>query len=190
MAGGRLYLVRHAQADGSDDSDPALSDVGCEQADALGRRLARVGATVVVHGPRRRARQTARRIASNIAGSRVQMSTQLDDRTPVPSAANRTDYLPRYWDWLAAVPVDQQDVDGRQIGLTAAWLANLVRESDAPIVAVTHAFVIGWIVQTSLAAPVDTWMTLVPSNASLTTLDCSSDGPHLLAYNDTGHLPQ
>ena len=83
----------------------------------------------------------------------------------------------------------EQDLDGRQITEAASRLAASARNADAPVVAITHAFVIAWIVQTSLAAPGDAWMKLTPANASLTTFDCTSGGLRLLSYNDTGHLP-
>ncbi len=56
------------------------------------------------------------------------------------------------------------------------------------MIAITHAFVIAWIVQTSLAAPAAAWMRLSPANAGLTTFDCTKDRLQLVSYNDTGHL--
>jgi broad specificity phosphatase PhoE len=183
-----LHLVRHAQAAGSDDGDPSLSDTGRAQADALGSRLALVGASAVLHGPRRRAEETATRVADKLIHGHVEACELLNDRTPVPSPQHFADYPENYWDWLAGTPTDEQDIDGRQISLAASRLAASAQAADAPLIAITHAFVIGWIVQTSLAAPADAWMTLCPANASLTTFDCSRERMRLLSYNDTGHL--
>jgi broad specificity phosphatase PhoE len=107
----------------------------------------------------------------------------------VPSPQHHADYPETYWTWLEEVPADERDIDGRHIGLAASWLAASAQAAESPVIAITHAFVIGWIVQTSLAAPADSWMTLAPANASLTTIDCSGDCMRLVSYNDTGHLP-
>jgi probable phosphoglycerate mutase len=59
-----------------------------------------------------------------------------------------------------------------------------------PTVLVTHAFVIGWFVRSSIEAPAHRWMELFPDQASLTTIRFHDDGrpPALVRFNDTGHL--
>jgi probable phosphoglycerate mutase len=74
------------------------------------------------------------------------------------------------------------------MSLAASRLAASARAAEGPVIAITHAFVIGWIVQMSLEAPAAAWMTLRPANASLTTFDCTRDRLPLVSYNDTGHL--
>ena len=119
----------------------------------------------------------------------MQVSERLDDRTPVPSPPRFSDYPARFLDWLAATPADERDVDGRQISDAVAALADQARAlGEGAVVAVTHAFVIGWIVRTVLDAPTPAWLSLAPSHAGLTVLDCTTDGVNLVAYNDTGHL--
>lgn len=58
-----ILLVRHAEADGHDGEDPPLGPGGVRQAGLLGERLAGTEATRLLHGPRRRARQTAELLA-------------------------------------------------------------------------------------------------------------------------------
>ena len=188
MTAALLHLVRHAHAAGSDSENPALSGDGRAQADALGRRLARVGASSVLHSPRRRAAETATRIAGKLGCVQVDVSDLLDDRTPVPSPEHYAEYPKDYWRWVAGTPTDEQDIDGQQISRAALQLAASARAADSSVIAITHAFVIAWIVQTSLAAPAAAWMRLSPANAGLTTFDCTKDRLKLLSYNDTSHL--
>ena len=67
-------------------------------------------------------------------------------------------------------------------------LTDAARHSERAVVAITHAFVIGWMVQQTLGAPVGSWMGLVPANTGLTVLTCAEGRCDLTAYNDTGHL--
>ena len=106
----------------------------------------------------------------------------------MPSPQHYADYPEDYWRWLAGTPTDEQDIDGQRMSLAASRLAASARAADGPVIAITHAFVIGWIVQMSLAAPAAAWMTLSPANAGLTTFDCTKDRLQLVSYNETGHL--
>lgn len=145
--------------------------------------------TSILHSPRRRAQKTADQIASLLPGATVQASDLLDDRTPVPSPQHRRDYPQKYWDWLAATPEEERDVDGQQITRAAGRLAEIARaSSDGTIVAVTHSFVIGWILRAALDAPTAAWLRLAPANAGLTFLECTATGVGVVSYNDTGHL--
>ncbi|MBA2324726.1 MAG: hypothetical protein H0V92_12185 [Pseudonocardiales bacterium] len=73
----------------------------------------------------------------------------LDDRTPVPSPGRRGDYPQRYWPWLDDTAPDERDVDAVLLTTAAAEFANAARAAAevGPLVAVTHAFVIGWLVR-------------------------------------------
>jgi broad specificity phosphatase PhoE len=184
----RLYLVRHAAAAAGEDSDPPLSEVGRWQAGALGKRFAELGPATVLHSPKRRAQETALSIVDRIVDAAVLSDDALDDRTPVPSAKNRSAYDSKYWNWLASTPHDEQDIDGERIDRATRQLAAAARDGDRAIVAITHAFVIAWIVQQVLGSPTGSWMGLTPANASLTVVDCADSRMHLISYNDTGHL--
>src|SRR5437867_2855802 len=77
----RLYLVRHAQAQGSTGEDLTtgdadLTDVGREQARRLGERLASQRVDAIYASPLRRTQQTAAAIA-DAAGMEVLPKTDL-----------------------------------------------------------------------------------------------------------------
>jgi phosphohistidine phosphatase len=73
----RLFLVRHAHADpGEPDELRPLSAAGRDQARALGERLARLDAGVVLSSPLLRARETAAAIAS-AAGADLRVDERL-----------------------------------------------------------------------------------------------------------------
>ena len=58
----RLYLIRHGEPLGNwgqDDPDPGLTDLGRDQAESAGERLAKAPLKLVVSSPLRRARETA-----------------------------------------------------------------------------------------------------------------------------------
>ncbi len=61
----RIYLIRHGEAIGYEDSDPALSELGQEQARQVAERLVElVGAPIdLITSPLRRARETAQPLA-------------------------------------------------------------------------------------------------------------------------------
>jgi probable phosphoglycerate mutase len=187
---GELCIVRHAEASGHEDDDPGLSERGRAQAAALGARLARGPVAQVLHGPRRRAAETAADLADFLPGISVTGSALLDDRTAVPSPGRRADYPERYQLWLDAVPPDERDEDGEQMSAAFHELGERARAGDGALVLVTHAFVVGWFVREVLDGPAAQWLRLVPSNAGLTVVRWRADGTAVLAgFNDTGHLP-
>jgi serine/threonine-protein phosphatase PGAM5 len=186
-----FYLVRHAEAAGHEDLDPGLSDRGRAQAQALGARLASVRPAGILHGPRRRAGETARILAETLPGAPVGSTPLLEDRTPVPSAGRQAEYPERFRDWLDGVPLDERDEDGAALTAALPSLGRLAeqRAGDGPLVLVTHSFVIGWFVRELLGAPTWRWLRLAPANASLTILRWDGGEPGaLVSFNDTGHL--
>ena len=150
-----LYLVRHAEAAGHEDVDPGLLERGRAQARALAVRLAALRPAAILHGPRRRATETAHVLAQALPDAPVESTPLLEDRTPVPSAGRRGEYPERFWSWLDGVPADERDVDGAALTAALPGLAGLAedRADDGPLVLVTHAFVVGWFVRELLDAP-------------------------------------
>jgi hypothetical protein len=78
---GELNLVRHVEAVGNEDLDPGLSDRRRAQALALGGRLASVQLAGILHGPRRRANETARVVAKAPPRAPAESTPLLEDRT-------------------------------------------------------------------------------------------------------------
>jgi broad specificity phosphatase PhoE len=125
MSAVELYLIRHAEADGDDAGDPALSTRGRGQAALLGSRLAGIEVAAVLHSPRLRAAQTAAILAEDLPGVPVHANDLLDDRTPVPSLRRRAEYPQHYLPWLDQTAADEQDVDA--VALSRAWTGSLTR---------------------------------------------------------------
>jgi probable phosphoglycerate mutase len=183
-----LYLVRHARAAAGDAHDPGLSSVGRSQAALLAERLAGLEVGAVLHSPLNRAAETATVLADRLEVA-ARACALLTDRTPVPSLGCRSDYPARYLPWLDETPPDERDVDGQALMSVRDELIRLSSESRDPLVLVTHAFVIGWLVCDALDAPSWRWVTLAPGNASLTVLEYDAErGGRVVAFNDTGHL--
>jgi broad specificity phosphatase PhoE len=188
---GELIIVRHAEASGAEEDDPGLSERGRAQARALGARLAHGPVAGVLHGPRRRAAETAALLAEALPGVPLAASPLLEDRTPVPSPGRRDEYAERYRAWLDAVPPDERDPDGQ---LLTAALRELSRQAqdragEGALVVVTHAFVVGWFVREVLGGPAAQWLRLVPANAGLSVVRWREDATAVLhSFNDTGHL--
>ena len=189
---GELYVVRHAESSGEEGANPGLSEFGRTQARALGARLSQRPIAGVLHGPRRRAAETAAVLSEALPGVPLAASPLLEDRTPTPSPDRRGEYPEKFQDWFAAVPPEEQDRDGEL--LTAAF-QQLCRQArtlagDGALVAVTHAFVVGWFVCEVLGGPTAQWLRLVPANAGLTVVRWRADSAAVLhSFNDTGHLP-
>ncbi|MFE6733907.1 histidine phosphatase family protein [Microbacterium sp. NPDC057650] len=184
----RLLLVRHAQAEGHDDADPALSAVGEGQAGLLADRLSTQPVVRVLSSPRRRARQTASVVAHRL-GQGYETQSFLDDRTPMPSAKRWSDYPEHRWEWLRETPAEEQDEDGS--ALRAGWhrLTGMLSGETGALVVVTHAFVIGSFVASALSAPPSTWMLLPVGNSTVTELQRRANGEIALTrFNDDARL--
>lgn len=182
----KLLLVRHAQADDHENLDPALSDEGRRQAALLGSRLSNSPASAILHGPRRRARQTAE-VVAELLHVPLQQTTLLEDRTPFPSLERWDDYPPHRWAFLKETPEEERDIDGEAIAEAWRELAELGRNST--LIAVTHAFIMASFVGHALGAPSDAWMKLPVGNTSITELQERPSGEWSVeAMNDTNHL--
>lgn len=182
----RILLARHAQAAAHDDVDPALSEVGVRQAQALAARLRGEDIDELRHGPRRRARQSAEILARGI-GLDSRPTSLLEDRTPYPSADRWGDYPRHRWERLQQTPVQERDEDAAALG--RAWEDLSASGEPGTLLAVTHAFVIGAFVSAALGAPPAAWMQLPVAAASLTELHFRPTGEwSVLAVSDVGHL--
>lgn len=181
-----VILIRHATADGHETADPSLSTAGRREASLLAARLRDSGADVILHGPRRRAGQTAEVLASQL-GCPVQQADFLEDRTPHPSPERMSDYPMHRRSFLHETPVEERDIDGDLIA--AAWRQLTELSTDRVLVAVTHAFVVGSFVGHALGAPADAWLRLPIANASITEIQSRPYGEWAVAcVSDTGHL--
>jgi broad specificity phosphatase PhoE len=202
---GQIVLVRHGQASwGAEDYD-VLSDLGEEQATAVGSALADLRPDVVVSGSMLRQRRTAE-LAAAAAGWSVAAS--VDERW------NEMDHLAV----LAAQPTEfEGEPDKRQFqawfeAATDRWTsAEFDHDYDEPYAAfrarVTTAMndsaVAGTAVVVTSGGPISvvgselldagltTYRRLAPVviNASVTTVVSGSRGLTLVGFNEHRHLP-
>jgi serine/threonine-protein phosphatase PGAM5 len=190
MARTQLYLVRHGQQDpGSRHApDGGLSQLGREQAHRLGRRLGTVPFSTIHHSPLTRAVQTAEIVADQLPHVPRHHCDFVADRTPTPSAGQRSRYPDRWFAWLDEVPAAERDEDAVALQ-SAVKHFGATGEEDRYELLVTHNFVIGWFVRHVLDAPVWRWIGLNQANCAITIVQWESDRPPtLVSFNDTGHL--
>lgn len=180
-----IYLVRHAQADDAGD-DPGLSASGVVQARALATKLRTRGVALILHSPRRRAVETAEIIVESVQDIEIRALDLLDDRTPYPSAANRSGYSERFLQWVEGVAEPERDVDGVVIGSALDELVEIARARAhrGATVAVTHNFVIGGMLPRIIDAPVRTWTRFDSANAGVSRIECGDAGMRLVSFNE------
>ncbi|HIY67558.1 MAG TPA: histidine phosphatase family protein [Candidatus Agrococcus pullicola] len=182
----RIILIRHATADGHETADPSLSATGQQEATLLAARLRGSRAGHILHGPRRRAGQTAS-VLGNQLGCPVQQTDFLEDRTPHPSPERMSDYPSHRRSFLDKTPVEERDINGDTIA--AAWRQLTELSTDRVLVAITHTFVVGSFVGHALGSPADAWLRLPIANASITEIQPRPHGEWaVVCVSDTGHL--
>lgn len=167
-----IFLVRHAEALGADEDDPGLSDAGNDQARQLAKWFSGVDFAAILHSPRRRASSTGSAIHRANPGAEMFASDLLNDRTPVPSSRRQEGYTDRLLQWLEHVPEAERDPDGVAIEAALRDLTDIALARGS-IVAVTHNFVIGAMVQGVLQSPPPLWTRFSSDNAGITRIDCS-----------------
>lgn len=186
MATRHLYLARHGAADAFGE----LTDAGYQQADLLGRRLARVPVGAVWHSMLPRAAASARKIAEHLPDVPVAEAAELIDHVPyVPTA----DEMPRAWAGFFDGFDQTEAAAGKRTAeaLVARFTTAPQRaEPDSHEVLVTHAYPIAWLVRHALEAPPTRWLGLDSANTGLTVIEYRTGlSPTLVMFNDQSHLP-
>ncbi len=184
----RLYIARHGSADALGE----LTDIGRQQADLLGERLAAVPVDAIWHSPLPRAVATAHQLARHLPGAPVGVAPELDDHVPyVPAPSEMPQAWARFFDGY-----DEAEVaSGR--ALAEALIARFAGIPDAATdardlheVLITHAYQIAWLIRHALDAPPARWLGLNSANAALTVIEYRPGlPPTILMFNDTSHLP-
>lgn len=186
MATRRLYIARHGDA----DAFGMLTDIGREQAQLLGRRLAHLPVDTVWHSPLPRA-----------AGSARELAAQLRPETPVAEAPELVDHVPyvpapeetpRAWlpFFDGYEPVEAAAGNRIAHSLTARFAVPPEHGDDVHDVLVTHSYPIAWLVRHALDAPPARWLSLDSANAALTVIEARPGLPlSLTMFNDMSHLP-
>lgn len=186
-----LYLARHAEPDPSGDG---LSPRGVQQGECLGRRLAHLPLSRVVHGPLPRASATARVVAAQLElpAALAELEAAGDYVPHVPGR----DEVPDAWaDAVVSPCADVSAAEAAHGAMLAAeaveLLAGPANDGREPVeLVITHAFTIGWLVRHAFDAPAWRWWPPVQCHAGLTVIRYEPDAPPaVLVANDLSHLP-
>ncbi|MFF4396029.1 bifunctional RNase H/acid phosphatase [Streptomyces sp. NPDC001480] len=195
---GETPLTPQKRFSGSGGTDPALSDVGREQARRVATALARRGTIqAVVASPLARTRETA-----GIVAARLGLEVTIDDglrETDFGAWEGLTfgEVRERYPDdlntWLAD-PAAEPTGGGESFAATAARIAvtrdKLVAAyAGRTVLLVTHVTPIKTFVRLALGAPPESLFRMELSAASLSAVAYYADGnASVRLFNDTSHL--
>ena len=202
---GVLHLVRHGQATGLEGAYDELSDLGREQARAVGAELVRRGVrpTRVITGALARQRQTA--AAAGLTGAVVDPRWDEYDHLALLGAlpAEATANIGRAPDPARALQEMLDAALARWVGADGGsypepWRVFRSRVRDAlddidrggSTVVVTSAGPISAVAAALLGVPPEGWLALnrVMINTSITTVALGRSGASLLSVNDHAHV--
>ncbi|GHJ49307.1 phosphoglycerate mutase [Catellatospora sp. TT07R-123] len=179
-----LYLARHGAA----DAFGQLTEVGRQQAQLLGRRLAPLPVDAVWHSPLPRATASAYEVARHLTDIPVAEAAELVDHVPhVPGPAER----PASWAGFFDGYDDALAASGHRLAAALVdRFATSVPGGDVHEVLITHDYPIAWLVRHALDAPPSRWLGLSSANTALTAIEYRNGlPPALVMFNDMGHLP-
>ncbi|MGW6736305.1 bifunctional RNase H/acid phosphatase [Streptomyces sp. NPDC055013] len=195
---GETPLTPQKRFSGSGGTDPALSDVGREQAERAGAALARRGTIqAVVASPLARTRETA-----GIVAARLGLDVSVDDglrETDFGAWEGLTfgEVRERHPDdlnaWLAD-PEARPTGDGESFAATATRIAAtrdklIAAYAGRTVLLVTHVTPIKTFVRLALGAPPESLFRMELSAASLSAVAYYADGnASVRLFNDTSHL--
>lgn len=181
-----LYLVRHGAYAPMPNADPrwgpGLLPLGIAQAKLAGGRFAGYPFTVdtVYASPLTRARETARVIAADLPGVRVEILPELEECTP-PT-------------WREEEVADEKAED---LAACAAKLDRVFAQVFVPAkggarheLLVCHGNVIRYLVTKALRVETKAWLEMSVGHASVTTIRVQADGSlKVISIGDVGHMP-
>ncbi|MBX9399122.1 bifunctional RNase H/acid phosphatase [Streptomyces sp. TRM72054] len=195
---GETPLTPEKRFSGSGGSDPALSDIGREQAERVAVALARRGTIqAVVASPLARTRETA-----GIVAARLGLEVGIDDglrETDFGAWEGLTfaEVHQRYPDdlsaWLAA-PDAEPTGGGESFAATATRIAAtrdklIAAYAGRTVLLVTHVTPIKTLVRLALGAPPESLFRMELAAASLSVVAYYADGnASVRLLNDTSHL--
>jgi probable phosphoglycerate mutase len=201
-----LVLLRHGETaltpqkrfSGSGGSDPALTDVGRRQAEAVAAALAARGTVqAVVSSPLRRCRETAEVVAERL---RLEVRTEEGLRETAFGAWEGLTFAEvkeRHPEdlraWLSSVDAEPTG-GGESLAAVTRRVAVardkvLARYPGRTVLVVTHVTPVKTLVRLALGAPPDALFRMELAAASLSAVAYWADGnPSLRLLNDTAHL--
>jgi broad specificity phosphatase PhoE len=206
----KLILVRHGETPPNRDrislgrADPALSDLGRRQADAVGRWIATssdAGRIAAVYtSPQLRSRQTAQAIGEALKIESVEVLEELiemdvGDADGLTSQELRERFPEFLRDWVGEGVAELKMPGGGESLLDVqkrAWAGvERLREAHAPedaVIAVTHNFVIRTLVCHALGMSLADFRRFQQDLAALTTIEFRGQRVIVTKINETCHL--
>jgi broad specificity phosphatase PhoE len=211
---GVLHLVRHGQATAHDGGYDALSELGREQARAVGAELLRRGARPdrVVTGGLRRQRQTAEELLGVLGGPAPETDPRWDEYDHVAILAARHGDPGVLIGRLGSAPDPARALQDLLDDALAAWMTAAdhsayaescpaftervrgalddVLSSRGTTVVVASAGPISAVVARLLGIPAQGWLSLnrVMVNTGITTVTVGRSGASLVSVNDHAHV--
>lgn len=197
-----IVLVRHGVTEATGEragglTDASLTDDGRAQAEAVGRRLSGRDLAALYASPVVRAGETAQVIgeALGLEPQVLEGVRELDHGrwTDVSlEEMKETELFERVVRWPSRVSLPDGEsfvvAQGRAVGAIEEVVA--AHPDDATVGVVSHADVIKLLVAHYAGSPIDAFQRLIVSPGSVSVLSLPREGgPHVLAVNDTGHLP-
>ncbi|XP_063820777.1 serine/threonine-protein phosphatase PGAM5, mitochondrial isoform X2 [Pseudophryne corroboree] len=182
-----IFLIRHSQykLDGKTDAERVLTNLGREQAELTGQRLASLGLkySQIVHSSMTRARETTDIISRYLPGVTKSSSDLLREGAPI-----RPDPPVCHWK-----PEVEYYEDGARI---EAAFRNLIhradpkQDEDSYEIIICHANVIRYIVCRALQLPPEAWLRMSLNNGSITYMVIRPSGNvSLRMLGDSGFMP-
>lgn len=193
----KVLLIRHAVHDGLGDrlsgraEGAPLTEIGRSQARAIGRYLSREPVDRIMTSPVRRARETARIIASELS-LQILVAPELDEidfGEWEGRAYAELEDDPRWRDWNAARSVGLAP-DGETMVEVQRRALDYVRKNaasspDSTMVIVTHCDVIRSVVAGVLGLSLDNLLRFKIDPASISRIDVGPWGALLHSLNET-----
>ena len=196
----RLYLVRHAQSQGNTgedltSGDPDITEIGQDQAQRLGQRLAGQRIDAIYTSPLRRTRETAAAIADAAGGLDVIPKADLREVTMGQADFDIRVLPPEEQAKIAERIIDDGTWDafpgGEGHHAARARVGGVMDEivadnSGKRVVVVVHAGFIQTYV--SMVLGIDRDYVFYPFNASITSVRAKGGRRVLWRLNDVSHL--
>ncbi|XP_067395923.1 palmitoyltransferase ZDHHC8 isoform X3 [Emydura macquarii macquarii] len=182
-----IFLIRHSQynLDGRIDKDRTLTQLGREQAELTGHRLATLGLKfdTIVHSSMTRATETTDIISKHLPGVKKISTDLLREGAPIEPDPPVSHWKPEavYYEDGARIEAAFRNYIHR---------ADAKQEEDSYEIFVCHANVIRYIVCRALQFPPEGWLRMSLNNGSITHLVIRPSGRVALrTLGDTGFMP-
>jgi serine/threonine-protein phosphatase PGAM5 len=178
-----IILVRHGHyiPDSADSTPgPGLSPLGIAQAKLVAARLSSMHFDAVYASPMTRAAETAKIIAADLPGAKIETVKDLEECTP---RTRREEIIAR------EKPEDMTACAQRLDALFGEKFVPSIGPAQRDLI-VAHGNVIRYLVTRALGVDTAAWLEMSVAHASMTTILIEADGRFkLIALGDSGHIP-